>query len=140
VRRAALGALFLAVIGAEAQNIAFEMRSHADSPITFPNSSWTPWRAGADHRIFVNIQNSSPKGVAAITFEQAINVDTKREIIAIERVSTTIAPREKKRVSVSIVEVLDRVKSIGAADQRSGNPILSVVAVEFMDGTLWSAP
>jgi hypothetical protein len=140
VRPAALSALFLAVAGAQAQNIAFEMRSHAESPVTFPNSSWTPWRAGADHRIFVNIQNSSPKGIAAVTFEQAITVDTKREIVALERVSTPIAPRQKTRVSVSILEVLDRVKSINSADQKSGNPILTVVAVEFMDGTLWTAP
>ena len=125
---------------AYAQNLAFEMRSYPDSPVTFPNSSWSPWRAGSDRRIFLTIQNTSAKAVSAVTFEESIKVASKREILSLERVSILTIPREKKRLSISVVEVMDRIKSISPSTENAGNPIVAIVAVEFSDGTLWNAP
>ncbi|HEY2016225.1 MAG TPA: hypothetical protein VGH38_22130 [Bryobacteraceae bacterium] len=123
-----------------AQTIPFEIRTHPDSPITFVNDKSSPWRSGVDRRIFVNIQNKSDKPVIAVTFEQTISTKAKTEIVSLERISIIISPREKKRLSVSVSEVLNRFKAAGDSDDKPGNPVLSVVAVEFLDGTLWDAP
>ena len=140
LRRSAAFFLSVFLYVGRAQNIAFEMRSYPDSPIVFPNSSWTPWRAGSDYRMFVTIQNKSEKAVSGITFEAALSAGARREIVSLERVSLVILPQEKKRVSVTIMNVLDRARSAAAAGESTGNPVLSVVSVEFVDGALWHAP
>ena len=123
------------------QNIAFEMRTHADSPVRFPNSNWSPWRAGSNRRILVTIQDASPKAIAAVTFEQAMSVGPTTEIVSLERVSIIIAPHGKKRVSVSVADVFEKIRAAGTTGEKKvANTILSVVAVEFLDGTQWNAP
>lgn len=133
-------ALFLAAASPGAANIAFEMRSRADSPVTFPNSSWSPIRAGADRRIFITIQAARPKAVAAIIFETAVSVGASSRIVSLERVSVVIPPGEKKRLTVSVTDVMEMLQAADASGDKVGNPVVTVVAVEFLDGTLWSAP
>ena len=43
-----------------------------------------------------------------------------------------MAPGAKSRVTISVEEVRKKVPP--------GRPVLSVVAVEFLDGTQWNAP
>jgi hypothetical protein len=51
-----------------------------------------------------------------------------------------IAPREKKRLSVTVQNVWDRIQTAAKASETIGRPALSVVAVEFIDGSSWNVP
>ena len=57
-------------------------------------------------------------------------------IVAIERVSILFAAGEKRRVSIAVADMYQKMQS----GERPGRPVLSVVAVEFMDGSQWNAP
>jgi hypothetical protein len=65
---------------------------------------------------------------------------SKTEIVALERVSIAIRPREKKRLSVSVQNVWDRIRAAAKPSETTGRPLLSIVAVEFLDGSSWNAP
>ena len=146
LRRASLLALLIgcALSGALniacAQNIVFETRSPDGSPVALATANSPPWRAGAGRRIFVTVANKSEKAIAAVTLEQTISAGAKTRIVALERASIVIMPRQKKSVSVSVEDILERIKSAAASGEDVANPTLTGVAVEFLDGTLWNAP
>lgn len=133
-------ALFIGCIPGRAQNISFDARTPSDSPVILATDHSPPWRAGSDRRIFVAITNKSDKAISAVTFEQTISIGSKTAILTIERSSIVIASHQKKRISVSVEDVLERIKSAAASGEKAGNPVVCVVAVEFLDGTLWHAP
>jgi hypothetical protein len=75
-----------------------------------------------------------------VVFQEAIGSGSKTEIVAIERVSVLIGPREKKRLSVGVQNVWDRIQAAAKAGETIGRPALSVVAVEFIGGSSWNVP
>jgi hypothetical protein len=75
-----------------------------------------------------------------VVFQQAISNGSKTEIVALERVSIVIGPREKKRLSVSVQDMWSRIQSAVKSGDTIGKLELGVVVVEFIDGSSWSAP
>jgi hypothetical protein len=138
--RALLSALFFCSAFAQAQTIAFELQTHLDSPIALVNLAPTTFRIEGDRRQFLTVKNESDKFTAAVVFQQAISSGSKTEIVTLERVSIIIRPGEKKRLSVSVLDVWNRIQTAVKAGETIGKPVLSVVVVEFIDGSLWSAP
>jgi hypothetical protein len=94
----------------------------------------------SDRRQFLTVKNESDRAVVALVFQEAIGSGSKTEIVTLERVSIMIGPRVKKRLSVSVQNVWDRIQNAAKASETIGRPALSVVAVEFLDGSSWSAP
>jgi hypothetical protein len=139
-RLALLSALYFCCTFAYAQTIAFEIQTHPDSPIALVNYSPNTLRAEGGRRQFLTVQNQSDKTAAALVFQQAIGTGSKAEIVTLERVSIVIRPREKKRLSVSVQNVWDRAQTAAKANQAIGKPLLSVVVVEFIDGSSWNVP
>lgn len=139
-RRALLSALFFCCTFAHAQTIAFDLHTHSDSPIALINFTPSTFRTGSDRRQFFTVKNESDRATAAVVFQQAISSGSKTEIVTLERVSIIIRPREKKRLSVSVQNVWNRIQTAVKAGETIGKPVLSVVVVEFIDGSLWSAP
>jgi hypothetical protein len=84
----------------------------------------------------ITIKNDSKKSVAAVLFEQTVAAGSKIEIVALERVSILLAAGEKRRVSVAVGDMSAKQQS----GEPLGRPMLSIVAVEFMDGSQWTAP
>ena len=101
-----------------------------------PSTVWIE----TDRRQFLTVRNESDKATAAVIFQQAIASGPRTEILTLERVSIIIRPREKKRLSVSVMDVWNRVRTAVKASETIGKPELSVVVVEFIDGSVWSAP
>jgi len=139
-RLALLPALLVCFTFAHAQTIAFELQTYLNSPITLINSIPGTFRTGPDRRLFFTVKNESDKGTAAVVFQQAIGSGSRTEIVALERISIVVRPREKKRISVSVRDVWSRIQTAAKAGEPIGKPVLSVVAVEFIDGSGWSAP
>ena len=139
-RRAPLSALFFCCTLAHAQTIAFELHTHSDSPIALINFTPSAFRTGSDRRQFLTVKNESDRATAAVVFQQAISSGSKTEVVTLERVSIIIRPREKKRLSVSVQNVWNRIQTAVKAGETIGKPVLSVVVVEFIDGSSWSAP
>jgi hypothetical protein len=139
-RQALLPALFFCCSLAQAQTIAFELQTYPDSPIALvtytPSTVWIE----SDRRQFLTVKNESDKTTAALIFQQAISSGSKTEIVTLERVSIIIRPREKKRLSVSVMDVWNRMQAAAKAGETIGKPELSLVVVEFIDGSVWSAP
>lgn len=133
-------ALLLSCAPGHAQKIAFHFQTAQDCPVAFVEYTATTIRAGSDRRQFVTVKNSSGRGIAAMVFQQTISRGEKTEILTLERVSIIIGPREKKRLSVSVEDWWDRIQNAGGSDEGIGKPVLSVVVVEFVDGTQWNAP
>ena len=75
------------------------------------------------------MKNESDKFTVAVVFQQTIGSGSKTEIVALERVSVIIRPGEKKRLSVSVRDVWDRIHTVKAGET-IGRPVLSVVVVE----------
>ena len=138
--RVLLPALFLYCAFADAQTIAFELQKYQDSPIALVNVAASAVRMESDRRQFLTVQNGSDKAVIALVFQQTIGSGSKTEIVSLERVSIIIRTREKKRLSVSVREVWERLQAAAKAGETVGKPALSVAAVEFIDGSVWSAP
>jgi hypothetical protein len=138
--RALLSALYCCCNFAYAQTIAFEIQNHPDSPIALVNYTPSTFRIAGDRRQFLTVQNRSDKATAALVFQQAIGSGSKTEIFTLERVSIIIRPREKKRLSVSVQNVWDRIQTAAKARETIGKPVLSVVVVEFIDGSSWNVP
>jgi hypothetical protein len=135
-----LSALFLCCSLAHAQTIAFELQTYPDSPIGLVNYTPSTFRMESDRRQFLTVKNESDRAVVALVFQEAIGSGSKTEIVTLERVSIMIGPRVKKRLSVSVQNVWDRIQTAAKASETIGRPALSVVAVEFLDGSSWSAP
>jgi hypothetical protein len=138
--RAPLSALFFCCAWAHAQTIAFEIQTYPDSPIVLVNYTPSAFRIENDRRQFLTVKNASDKSAVAMLFQQAISRGSKTEIVSLERVSTTIRPRETRRLSVSVGDVWTRTQTAGKSGETVSKPVLSVVAVEFTDGSTWSAP
>lgn len=139
-RRTLLSVLFLCCTSAHAQTIAFELQTNLGNPITLVNLTQGTFRTQSDRRQFLTVKNESDKVTAAVIFQQAIGSGSKTEIVALERVSVIIRPREKKRLSVSVRDVWNQLQATVKAGEATGKPVLSVAAVEFIDGSAWSAP
>jgi hypothetical protein len=129
--RVALAVLVWGSLGL-AQTVDFELRTYPDCPVVFAGENARAVAPGAPRRQFVSIRNQSKKSVAAVIFQQSVPDGSKAGIVAIERVGIVMAPGAKTRVTISVEEVRKKVPP--------GRPILSVVAVEFLDGTQWNAP
>ena len=139
-RQTLLSALFFCCTFAHAQTIAFELQTNLGNPITLVNFTQGTFRTQSDRRQFLTVKNESDKVTAAVIFQQAIGSGSKTEIVALERVSVIIRPREKKRLSVSVQDVWNQLQATVKAGEATGKPVLSVAAVEFIDGSAWSAP
>jgi len=133
-------ALFLYSTPARAQTIPFELQSYPNSPIVIVTLIQGVSRSGSDRRQFVTVKNQSGKGIAAVAFQQTISNGTDVEIVALERSSILMGPGEKKRLSVSVADVWNRIQIAATSGKTIGKPVLGVVTVEFLDGTLWNAP
>jgi hypothetical protein len=117
-----------------AQTVDFEMRTFPESPVVFVDAapalaSSAPWRQ------FITVKNASRKSVAAVLFEQRMTSGSKSEIVALERVSIVFAAGEKRRVTIAVGDVVEKLQGDSAE-----RPVLSIVAVEYLDGTQWNAP
>lgn len=130
-------AALLLVLGvfAGAQAVDFELRKYPESPVVFADSASAP-APGIPRRQLVTVRNDSKKSVAAVMFEQSVANGSKIEIVALERVSILFAAREKRHVSVAVGDMFRKLQSGGTL----GRPTLSIVAVEFLDGSQWDAP
>jgi hypothetical protein len=138
--RVLVSALLLCGTFAHAQTIALELQSHPGSPIATVSYTPATFRVESDRRQFLTIRNESDKVAVAVVFQQAIASGSKTEIVALERVSIIIRPREKKRLSVSVQDMWSRIQAAVKSGDTVGKPKLGVVAVEFLDGSSWSAP
>jgi hypothetical protein len=139
-RLALLSATFFCRTLVHAQTIAFEIQTRPDSPIALVHYSPSTFRTEGDRRQFLTVENRSDKATAALVFQQAIGRGPKTEVVTLERVSIIIRPREKKRLSVSVQNVWDRIQTAAKASEPMGRPVLSVVAVEFINGSSWNVP
>jgi hypothetical protein len=125
---------------AHAQTVDFELRTYPLCPIVFAGGSARTPAPGVPARQFVTIQNGSKRTAAAVTFQQTVSQGSKTGIVAIERVAIVIPPGEKRRVSMAVADMSGRLESARQSGESPGRPVLSVVAVEFLDGTGWNAP
>ncbi len=132
--------MFFCCALAHAQTISFELQTHQDSPIALVNCTPSIFRIQSDRRQFLTVKNESDKVTAALLFQQAISIGSKTEIVTLERVSIIIRPHERKRLSVTVRDLWNRIQTAVKSGEVIGKPVLSVVAVEFIDGSLWSAP
>jgi hypothetical protein len=120
---------------ADGQTIEFTLRTFPDSPVVFADSA--PAAApGVPRRQFVTIRNESKKSVAAVIFEESVAGGSKNAIVAMERVGILVQPGEKKRLSVAVEDMVQKLQT----GEPPGRPVLSIVAVEFLDGLQWNAP
>jgi hypothetical protein len=128
-------ALLMVVDSAQAQTVDFELRTFPESPVIFADSA-NAVAPGVPRRQLVTIRNDGKKSVAAVMFEQSVRNGSKTDIVAIERVSILFAAGEKRRVSIAVTDMSQKLQS----GEHLGRPVLSVVAVEFLDGSQWNAP
>ena len=128
-------ALFLLAAPARAQTVDFELRTFPDCPVIFTDSAQAA-APGVPRRQFVAIKNASKKSIMAVIFEQSVAHGSKTEIVALERVSILFAAGEKRRVTIAVADMSQKLQS----GDPLGRPVLSVVAVEFLDGSQWNAP
>jgi len=120
---------------ARAQTVDFELRTYPDSPVSFSGSAVDP-APGVPRRQFVTIRNDSQKSLAAVLFEQSVARGEKLSIVALERVEIVALAGAKKRVSLAVADMSQKLQS----GEPLGRPVLRVVAVEFLDGSEWNAP
>jgi hypothetical protein len=137
---AALSALLVGGILATAQSVNFEVRSFPDSPVALLNENPRVLRTGSERRQFVTVRNNSRKIIAGLVFEQAIGSGPEREIVTLERVTVIMRPGEKKRLSVAVGDLWNRIRPAGKAAAPAGKPALAVIGVEFLDGGYWRPP
>jgi hypothetical protein len=117
-----------------AQTVEFELRTSPGTPVSFADNARAP--AGIPGRQLVTIRNDAKKSVAAVVFEQSLERGSKIEIVALEHVSILFAAGEKRRVSLAVSDMTEKLR----ASESTVSAILRVVAVEFMDGSQWNAP
>ena len=132
--------LCLCCIPAQSQSVYFALHTFQDSPITFINYTPSIFRIEGKRRQFVTVKNVSDKTAAALLFQQTIADGAKPETIALERISIILRPRETKRLSVSVEDVWNRIQNATKSGVMTGKPVLSIVPVEFVESSGWSAP
>jgi len=125
---------------AQAQSVAFELKSYPDSPIAVVSFAQTTFRADGKRRQFVTVKNVSDRPVAAFVVQQNIVDGQRREIAAMERISVIMRSHETKRLSMSVEDVWNRAQGAAKPNTATGKPVLSIVVVEFIDGPAWNAP
>lgn len=125
---------------AQAQPIAFEFQAHPECPLMLVSYSPQTVRIGAARRQFVTIKNVSDRATSGMLLQQAVAVGDRQQIIALERISLIIRPRESKRLSISIDELWNRRQISPGSDSPPSKPALSIVVVDFADGSTWRAP
>jgi hypothetical protein len=123
----------------QAQTVEFEFQFASDSPVAFVNFTPGTVRSRADRRQFFTVRNDSDKTTVAVVFQQAMGSGSRSEIVTLERVSVYIRPNEKKRISLSVRDTWNRLRSAAEAGEEAGKPVLSVAVVEFAGGSAWSA-
>ena len=133
-------ALSLSCIALQAQSAFFDLQSYPDSPVTLEKCSPTIFRSEGKRRQFVTVKNASGKAAAVLLFQQTIPNESRSEIITLERVSLVLGPHETRRLSVNVEDVWNRLQSAARSRSAPHRPALSIVAVEFLDGSTWSAP
>jgi hypothetical protein len=135
-RLLSMAAAVLMLAGAaSAQTVDFETRTFSESPVVFVDAA--PMLASsAPRRQFITVKNASKKSVMAVLFEQRMASGSKSEIVALERVSLVFAAGEKRRVTIAVGDVVEKLQARDSAVR----PVLSIVAVEYLDGTQWNAP
>ena len=129
--------LFAAI---QAQAVTFDLQTVPDSPVVLTTYSPSMLRAEGGRRQFVTVKNVSDKVAVAMLFQLTVPGTPRDEIVSLERVSVVFRPRETKRVSVNVEDVWTRLQSAGNPGAGSRQPVMSIVAVEFLDGSLWNAP
>jgi hypothetical protein len=134
-RSALLAAALLTPGAAWAQAVDFELRPVPGSPVVFAGAAGEP-APGVPRRQFVAIRNESRKPVMAVIFEQSVAGGDRISIIALDCVEIVFAPGEKRRISVNVADVSQKLQS----GELPGRPVLTLVAVEFLDGSQWNAP
>jgi hypothetical protein len=139
-RRVLLSALCLCCTTGHGQTIGFELQARQDCPIALVTFTSSAFRTQSDRRQFFTVKNDSEKAAAAVVFQQAFSIGSKNEIVALERVSIIIRPHEKKRLSISVRDIWDRIQTAAKASEAHSRPVLSVAVVEFIDGSAWNAP
>jgi hypothetical protein len=139
-RRALLSVLLFGCTFANAQTIVFQLRTHPDSPMALVDYNPSAFHIESDRRQFLTVKNESDRAAAAVIFQQAVASGSRTEIVTLERVSILIGPHEKKRLSVSVQDLWNRLQSALKSGETMGKPELSVVVVEFIDGSSWHAP
>ena len=133
-------ALLFCSIPALAQKIPFDLRSFPDSPIAFVGAGPGIFRDGTGRRMFFTIKNESEKAVVGLVFEQDISSSDTKEILTLERISVIVRSGERKRLSVSVEDVWNRIQAAAKSGAAIGKPAISIVVVEFVEGGLWHAP
>lgn len=133
-------ALSLCCTAIQAQSVAFDRQTYPDSPVAFMAYTPAVFRSEGRRRQFVTVKNVSDRATAAVLFQQTISDGEKPETVTLERVSIIIRPRETKRLSVNVEDVWNRLQNTVRSGLTIGKPKLSIVAVEFIDGSGWSAP
>jgi hypothetical protein len=118
-----------------AQTVDFELRTVPGSPVVFAGAAGEP-APGMPRRQLVAIRNESNKPVMAVIFEQSVAGGARTSIVALDRVEIVFAPGGKRRVSVDVADVSHKLQS----GELPGRPVLTLVAVEFLDGSQWNAP
>ena len=139
-RLTVLVALCLSCIPVQAQFPFFELQTHPDRPVALEKCSPTVFRSEGKRRLFVTLKNVSDRAAAALLFQQAVPGAPRDEVITLERVSVVFKPHETRRLSINVEDVWNRLQNAGSSGVTNRKPLLSIVAVEFIDGSLWSAP
>jgi len=136
MRRLLLLVLMTLFCMADSQTVDFEQKTYPDSPVVFVAEATRSVAPGVPKRQFITIKSESKKAISAVILQQTVSNGSKVEIIAIERVSQVMLGGEKKRVSIAVADMLAKLQSAASSER----PVLTIVAVEFVDGTLWDAP
>ena len=123
-----------------AQPVAFQLQNHADCPLTITAYTASILRVGATRRQFVTLKNVSGRAISGLLLQQTIPEGALPKIIALESVSVIFGSRETKRLSIDVGDVWNLLQNSAKSGAVPSKPVLSVVEVDFLDGTSWRAP
>jgi len=130
--------LFFAAI--QAQAVTFDLQAFQDSPVVLTTYNSAMLRSEGGRRQFVTVKNVSDKAAIALLVQLTLPGTSRDEIVSLERVSVVFRPHETKRLSVNVEDVWTRLQNTGGSGAATRKPAMSIVAVEFIDGSLWNAP
>ena len=125
---------------AQAQPVAFNLQTYPDSPISLMGYTATLVRIGSSRRQFVTVKNLSDRAISGMLLQQTNSSGERPHIIALERISIIIRPHESKRLSVNVDEAWSQVQASSKSGSHAEKPVLSIVVVDFVDGSTWRAP
>lgn len=125
---------------AKAQPVSFTLRTDPECPVALVSYTKSMFRTAATCRQFVTVKNVSGREVAGLLFQQAIPDGSRLKIIALEQASTIMRPHATKRLSVNVDDVWSLIQISAKTGVTVGKPELSIVVVDFVDGSTWIAP